>query len=316
MADEKIILAHCSRTGKKFCIEVRKKNGRYEAVNFIDLSDADYGKLTSEVSCENLISADNLIACRYCKSRKISGCSCNSKRKQCRTNDKYDFQCLYCDLLSIDQPQSARQKIYVTSKHYDDIGEVLRSMKLSYEAFSGKYDCDILFLNCGTSDYIDPKKLASFVNQGGCLYASDLASSHIQAAFPGMITFNNNGSACKIYADVVDQELLQITGKQIEITFDLGSWSVLDRTKGTVLLRGSQGNAYSGKPIMISFKYGKGVVFYTSFHNHAQASEKEKMLLQLLLLKQMGAQSNQSIEQIGDLMGLNIASMRDRFKRS
>ena len=67
---------------------------------------------------------------------------------------------------------------------------------------------------------------------------------------------------------------------------------------------------------MISFKYGKGVVFYTSFHNHTQASEKEKMLLQLLLLKQIGMSSNKSIEQIGSLMGLNIASMNERFKKS
>ena len=29
-------------------------------------------------------------------------------------------------------------------------------------------------------------------------------------------------------------------------------------------------------PIMIMKKYGKGIVFYTSFHNHAQSSEKEK----------------------------------------
>lgn len=315
MADERIILAHCSRTGKKFCIEVKNTNSRYEAVNFIDLSGGNYNSLVSELSCENLMSADNLIPCRYCQSRKTSGCSCNRNRKQCSKGDKYDFQCLYCDMLRLDQPESMRQKIYVTSKHYDDIGEVLRTMKMDFEPFAGKFDCDILFINCGTSDHIDSRELASFVHRGGCLYASDLASSHIQAAFPGKISFSNTGSSCKIFADVIDQELLQITGRQIEIQFDLGSWSVLNQTKGKVLLRASQGNAYSGKPIMISFQYGRGVVFYTSFHNHAQVSEKEKMLLQLLLLKQMGANSNKSIKQMGDLVGLNIASMKDRFKR-
>ena len=189
-------------------------------------------------------------------------------------------------------------------------------MRLPYSPFSGKYDCDILFINCGTNDYINPKELAAFVYNGGCLYASDLASSHIQAAFTGMISFSNSGSKCKIKADVVDSELLQITGRQIEIEFDPGSWSALDKTQGKVLLKASQNNPYSGRPIMISFKYGKGVVFYTSFHNHTQASEKEKMLLQLLLLKQIGMSSNKSIEQIGSLMGLNIASMNERFKKS
>lgn len=316
MADESIILAHCSKTGKKFCIEVKKKGSGYQAVNFVDLSDGNYNSLVSELSCESLTSADNLLPCRYCQSRKVSGCSCNRKRKRCGKGDKYDFQCLYCDSLQMDQPESMWQKIYVTSKHYDDIGEVLRSINLDFEPFVGKYDCDILFINCGTSDHIDSRELASFVNRGGCLYASDLASSHIQAAFPGKISFSNTGSSCKIFADVIDQELLQITDRQIEIQFDLGSWSVLNQTKGKVLLRASQGNAYSGKPIMISFQYGRGVVFYTSFHNHAQVSEKEKMLLQLLLLKQMGANSNKSIKQMGDLVGLNIASMKDRFKRN
>ena len=316
MADESIILAHCSKTAKKFCIEVKKKGSGYQAVNFVDLSDGNYNSLVSELSRESLTSADNLLPCRYCQSRKVSGCSCNRKRKRCSKGDKYDFQCLYCDSLQMDQPESMRQKIYVTSKHYDDIGEVLRSINLDFEPFVGKYDCDILFINCGTSDHIDSRELASFVNRGGCLYASDLASSHIQAAFPGMISFSNTGSSCKLLADVIDQELLQITGRQIEIQFDLGSRSVLNQTGGKVLLRASQGNAYSGKPIMISFQYGKGVVFYTSFHNHAQASEKESMLLQLLLLKQMGTKTNTSIEQIGDLVGLNIASMKDRFKRT
>lgn len=210
MADESIILAHCSKTGKKFCIEVKKKGSGYQAVNFVDLSDGNYNSLVSELSCESLTSADNLLPCRYCQSRKVSGCSCNRKRKRCGKGDKYDFQCLYCDSLQMDQPESMRQKIYVTSKHYDDIGEVLRSINLDFEPFVGKYDCDILFINCGTSDHIDSRELASFVNRGGCLYASDLASSHIQAAFPGKISFSNTGSSCKIFADVIDQELLRL----------------------------------------------------------------------------------------------------------
>ncbi len=316
MAGEKILLAHCPKTGKKFCVEVKKNGLTYEAVNFVDLSESDYAKLSSEISPATVVSADNLVACRYCQSRRVAGCSCNRRRKQCSSKGKYDFQCIYCESLVLDPPKSAQKKIYVTSKHFDDIGEVLSTLKLSYTPFSGKYDCDILFINCGTSDFINPKELAAFVYIGGCLYASDLASSHIQAAFPGMISFSNTGSQCKMSAEVVDPELLQITGRQIEIEFDLGGWSVLDKTQGKILLRASQNNAYSGRPIMISFKYGKGVVFYTSFHNHTQASEKEKMLLQLLLLKQIGTSSNQTIEQIGSLMGLNIASMKDRFKKS
>lgn len=313
--DNKIILAYCTKFEKKFCIEVKQRLSRYEAVNFVDLSDTEYASLSSDFLCDNLRSAENLISCRYCRSRQVSGCSCNRRHKQCKPKGKYDFQCLYCDCLTLNPPKSASRKIYVTEEYFDDIGEVLDSMNLKYEHFHGDFDCDILFINCGTEDKIDSQKLASFVKNGGCLYASDWAGMHIEAAFPGIITFKKDGKKCKVFADVVDSELLQIIGKKIQIEFDLANWYVLDKIKGKVLLQVSQGEIYAGCPVMISFSYGKGVVFYTSFHNHQQASEKEKMLLQLLLLKQIGAVSNQSIEQVGALIGLNIASLKDRFKK-
>lgn len=132
--------------------------------------------MVSDVSAERLVSADNLIPCRYCKSKTISGCSCNKKHRQCNIRDKYDFQRLYCDLLALDSPGMTAKKIYVTSKYYDDIGEVLSSIGLEYSPVTGKFDCDILSINCGTNDAIDAKELAAFVCKGGCSYASDLAS--------------------------------------------------------------------------------------------------------------------------------------------
>ena len=68
MAGEKILLAHCPKTGKKFCIEVKKGGSTYEAVNFVDLSDSDYEKLSSEISPATIFSAGNLVSCRYCQS--------------------------------------------------------------------------------------------------------------------------------------------------------------------------------------------------------------------------------------------------------
>ena len=57
---------------------------------------------------------------------------------------------------------------------------------------------------------------------------------------------------------------------------------------------------------MISFNYGKGKVFYTSFHNHRQASQSEKTLLQVLVLKQMAEKAEMSIEDMNRLIGLNL----------
>ena len=180
---------------------------------------------------------------------------------------------------------------------------------------NGRFDGDIVFLNCGTTDVLNPTQIRDFVSRGGCLYASDWAATYIESAFPGTISYSKTGSVCDIYTDVIDKELLQITGNKIKIKFDLGGWAVLNSVQGKVLLRASIGSVYAGKPIMISFKFGKGTVFYTSFHNHKQADEKEKMLLQLLLMKQVGSSYNMSIEQVGDMIGLNIASLREKFKK-
>ena len=44
-------------------------------------------------------------------------------------------------------------------------------------------------------------------------------------------------------------------------------------------------------PLLVSFSYGKGEVIYTSFHNHAQADEKQEILLNYLVLKSLSSAS-------------------------
>ena len=124
-----------------------------------------------------------------------------------------------------------------------------------------------------------------------------------------------NGERCKMNVEVVEPELRQIVGETIEVEFDLSAWARINSAPDCkVILQTTGGIGLLRKPIMISFEYGQGTVFYTSFHNHHQASEKEKMLLQLLLLKQMGTSKKVSVEQMGKLVGLNISSMKDKFR--
>ncbi|MCQ2466616.1 MAG: hypothetical protein MJ166_03760 [Clostridia bacterium] len=313
MADTKIIVGSCSKTGKRFVIEARKELMDYKAINFIELPKSEGSKLRSDIAVTKIVSGKNLIPCRYCGSRKVSGCNCSQIRRQCRSTDAYDFQCMYCGSMTIEQPKSANPKIYVSPAHYDDIGEVLGSMNLTYKPYPNSLDCDVLFINCGSHIDVSASDLTNFVRNGGCLYASDLASEYISKSFPGLITYTNTGKTGKVMADVVDEELMQIIGNKIEINFDLPVWSVVSSTKGKVLLKGAAGTSYSGIPIMISQTYGNGTVFYTSFHNHSQASEKEKMLLQLLLLKQFSSNSDMTLEQMGALMGLNISAIKRKF---
>jgi hypothetical protein len=315
MAETKLIKAYCQKTNKNYCIEVQHKKGNWQAVNFIDLTDEQARKIKTEENVFRLTTNQSILPCYKCGKRNISGCSCAKKSALCMSG-KYFYQCVYCNDLIITPPISKEKKILVTSPCYDDIGELLNSMKVSYQPFSGNFDCDILFINCGTSDNVDPSKLVSFVKSGGCVYASDLTDTLIQLAFPDFCNFGGHeGEVCKINAEVTDNELKQIIGNTIEIEFDMGVWAILNSTSGKTLLKAASGNKYSGKPIMVQKNYGKGHIFYTCFHNHAQASEKEEMLLQLLLLKQLGTNANMTIEEMGGLLGINLASMKERFKK-
>ena len=315
MAGEKYIKAHCKKTKKFYCIEVQQVSADWKAVNFVNLTDDEASVINTEVKVNKITTSQHLIPCFKCNSRSVAGCSCATKSKHCMT-ERYYFQCIYCNELAIDPGSTKVEKIYVTSPNYDTIGEVLKSMGVPFQPFSGNLDCDILFINCGTPDSIDPQKLNNYVKNGGCVYASDLTDTIIDKAFPGYFNFGGHrGETCKIFAEVIDSELKQIVGREIEIEFDLGNWALLSNTKGTVLLRAAQGNKYAGLPIMAQITYGNGTVFYTCFHNHVQASEKEKMLLQLLLLKQMSTNAKTSVEQMGSLLGINLSSMKERFMK-
>lgn len=311
--ESKIVRAKCSKTDKKFLVEASKFGSEYSITNFIDIDELRYSKVHSQIDGSNLKTDERILPCLICGSRKIASCGCVMKNKVCHADDKYQYQCIYCPNLSIERPASSR-KIYVNRPKYDDIGSILKSMNISYLPFTSRYDCDILFLNCGSDDTMIASQLERFVRESGCLYASDWASKTISAAFPDMLTFENNGISGNVNAYVVDQELSDVIGRHIQIEYDLGAWSVVKSTTGTVLLKADSTNSrYANMPIMIMKKYGKGIVFYTSFHNHAQSSEKEKMLLQLLVLKQLSEISNVSLDQMSELIGLNIQVMKEKF---
>jgi|HubBroStandDraft_3_1064219.scaffolds.fasta_scaffold01399_5 hypothetical protein len=204
------------------------------------------------------------------------------------------------------------RKIYVTSPCYDNIGEVLSSMGVVFEPFRGGYDCDLLFVNCGTGDHLDPASLQRFVQAGGCLYASDLTSDLIAGAFPGMFRFGGSGEPGMVAANVVDDELRQIVGKSTTIHFDMPSWSVLQGCQGETLVEAARGSAYAGRPLMVEVEVGNGAVFYTSFHNRAQVSEQEKILLQLLVLKQISTSSKTTVAQASRSLGISLTGLKKR----
>jgi hypothetical protein len=202
------------------------------------------------------------------------------------------------------------RKIYVTSPRWDNIGEVLSSMGVRFEPFRGAYDCDLLFVNCGTKDRLDAASLRRFVSAGGCVYASDLTSSLIAGAFPGMFRFGGSGRRGMVAANVVDYELREVVGGSTTVRFDMTKWSVLEGCQGSTLVEAAQGTAYAGRPLMVEVEFGDGAVFYTSFHNRAQVSEQEKLLLQLLVLKQISTSSKTTIVQASRSLGISLSALK------
>ncbi|WP_125458700.1 hypothetical protein [Rhodococcus sp. 1168] len=197
------------------------------------------------------------------------------------------------------------RKIYVTTPGFDNIGEILISMNVKFEAFDGSYDCALLFINCGTPDQIVPAALADFVSNGGCVYASDHVDATIASAFPQLLSFGGHqGNSGPVKTSVVDPELRELIGRELTIDFDMGSWATILPGKGEVILESRASGV--DRPLMVYAEYGKGAVFFTSFHNKAQTSAEEKRLLQLLVLKQLSVSAHSTLKQTGDSLGISV----------
>ena len=231
--------------------------------------------------------------------------------------------CPYCnkheDLATITKPEEKPipkkdLKISVTSRGCDDIGSILSSLEIPFRPFTEiKYNCDILFLNCLTRDSVNAKELEKFVSNGGCLYASCYSDSIMKSAFPYIFTTDHSGTPHSEIVSVEDPELKEIIGGSISVKFDT-AWAKLYSAKDSKTFLRSTG--IKRLPIMVSLRYKKGIIYYTCFHNHVQASDKEKALLQLLVLKQIGSNSNMTIAQVGESMGVDVEAIKKKFKRN
>lgn len=96
--------AKCNRTGRWFGLEVEKIGSNPAVItNFVDINEEQVNLLSPEYQVDpHIETGHNLLACKYCHSRKFGNCSCNKNKKVCKPTDKYDFQCVYCDELKID----------------------------------------------------------------------------------------------------------------------------------------------------------------------------------------------------------------------
>ena len=301
----KLIKAYCPKADSYFLYEVEDIKGKEMITNFLPVSKEQYDKLSSNASTKAI--NVNLQANRANGKRVIQDTD-RYNPQACRKGKPYDFQCAYCKQLQIESNGKNLEDcvIEVSSSHYDNIGEVLSEMGLSYRGIDPQLSCDLLFLNCGTSDPIDPGTLRRFVENGGILYASDFAIDYIDRAFPGFLRWRDDTDACHATAFIEDREIAMMMGRKVSIFFDLSIWRMVTSHKGEVLMTADIPNQGRQVPIMVRFKVGKGYIFYTSFHNHKSVGQQEKSLLKLFLCKQLGASTNKSVADVASLLGLNI----------
>jgi hypothetical protein len=131
-----------------------------------------------------------------------------------------------------------------------------------------------LFLNCHamfeTADPDIVKAVSLFVQDGGTLYASDWASSIVEAAFNHLVAFKRPGGDVELVDAVVNNVHLvhMLSKSSISINFDMDGWHSIAR-----LPRGAEAYllARHRGPIALGFGAGLGRVVYTSFHHRAQA---------------------------------------------
>jgi hypothetical protein len=166
---------------------------------------------------------------------------------------------------------------------------------------------DIVFINCGadTLDAIDSpsalQNLRDYVEEGGSVYASDLAYDLIEAAFPAQIDFYGNDAqfADAVVGDVVDAlpatvsdaTLASALGtSNVAIAYPYGFVVMQSVASGVrVYIRGDAplwtGNTLDDVPHTVGFTVGAGNVIYTSFHQEPGVNGTLEQVLRLLMFE-------------------------------
>lgn len=97
---------------------------------------------------------------------------------------------------------------------------------------------------------------------------------------------SGHGQSGQRWAQIVSPDLATWLGQErLELNFNLGGWVQMKAVQPSVevLVRDEQ----SGQPLMVIFEphRGGGKVAYTSFHNHAQASDAMRRILEALIFR-------------------------------
>ncbi len=219
----------------------------------------------------------------------------------------------------------SRLRLAVTRPQYDDIGRLLEGLGSGYSYDTLGEDelgnlarlknFEVLFLTCSEQK---PKSrevfesLREFVAQGGTLYSSDLRFDVLINTFPDVIdrTLFAKGDRTprqSAKATVVDPGLREfLKARKVDLDFDQPGWrpAMFRQDQITTYLEGKF-TSEAGRvemPLTVSFRYGRGTVIFTSFHNAKNEGVGVKLLQYLVftaVTAQVDSQMTEKMEEGG-----------------
>jgi len=212
-------------------------------------------------------------------------------------------------------PSGESIKIGVTHASNDNVGQILnffgRGVDFHLVTAADFTDADRLseffaiFINCGSHYDVVPRVLRTYVEQGGIVYVSDLAAAPLVSAFPNIFEYTVVSPSLTVRnANIPHGSLASHMGiSELDVIFNMGGWYVITELSrdATVYIEGYVPN-HGISPLAISFTYGDGTVFYTSFHNNAQATSHMIDFIEYLVfrIKFIEADRSQSLRAADD----------------
>ncbi len=215
------------------------------------------------------------------------------------------------------QVEARPLRLAVTPKVYDDVGSLLEKLGKGFDKYTKVTDgdlrnlavlkeFDVIFLTCAQTNAQDihqNEALRKYVDQGGTLYVSDWRFDALRGAFPeyidpeamkpGRVAIIPNG----VQAKVIDPGLREVLGPEVMLGFESPGWkpAAFRRDKVTVGMQGTYMSENFGPiqdaPLLVKFRFGKGNVIFTSFHNSRQVTEVTTKLLNHLVFHAVTARA-------------------------
>ena len=236
----KFVKAYCNKTHKYFGLECQKIGREYKVVNFIDIKKEEAELLTSEISQSSFETNSNLLPCESCNKRKVGGCGCRSTSR-CSASMPYDFQCIYCNNLSIDYSDAVVSSDRVGEKIVLSQGQevVIRaannkpmtkiSVGCGWKASSGETNIDV---DSSILIYTKDKSYSDMVYFGSLTYLDNCIVHH------GDNLVGHTGTSVQSDDENIDVDLSRIPQNISHLAFVINIYNCIDRGQDFSTVRG------------------------------------------------------------------------------